>query len=65
MDGLYVSAKHMSWRDNTIIPSLRYIFHITDAPPHGGEYSTNCFPIIGDSGCACEMDIDKISNLIN
>ena len=65
MDGLYVSAKHMSWRDSTYIPSLRYIFHIADAPPHGSEYSTDFFKIICDKGCACEMDINKISHIIN
>ena len=64
MDGLYVSAKHMSWRDSTHIPSLRYIFHIADAPPHGTEYSTSGFGF-GAKNCPCDMDINKISHIIN
>ncbi len=31
MDGLNDSINKMNWRDK----SLRYIFHIADAPPHG------------------------------
>jgi hypothetical protein len=49
----------MSWRDSTHIPSLRYIFHIADAPPHGKEFKT------GSGGCPCELDINKISHIIN
>ncbi|EAS04311.1 von willebrand factor type A domain protein (macronuclear) [Tetrahymena thermophila SB210] len=61
MDGLYVSAKHMSWRDSTHIPSLRYIFHITDAPPHGSEYGSWS----SGKGCKCGIDINKLSHIIN
>ncbi|KAL4500400.1 hypothetical protein ABPG72_003351 [Tetrahymena utriculariae] len=61
MDGLYVSAKHMSWRDSTHIPSLRYIFHITDAPPHGSEYGNWS----SSKGCKCDIDINKLSHIIN
>lgn len=42
MDGLMDAARKIKWRDTTE-PSLRYIFHIADAPPHGdiyGGYST-------------------------
>lgn len=60
MDGLYVSSKYMSWRDSTHIPSLRYIFHIADAPPHGKEYSNS-----SSHGCPCELDINKVSHIIN
>lgn len=58
MDGLFVSAKHMSWRDSTHIPSLRYIFHIADAPPHGKEYGYS-------NSCLCNIDINKIAHIIN
>ena len=48
----------MSWRDSTHIPSLRYIFHIADAPPHGKEY--------GHSGdCPCKLDINRVAHVIN
>ncbi|KAL4454250.1 hypothetical protein ABPG74_012207 [Tetrahymena malaccensis] len=63
MDGLYVSAKHMSWRDSTHIPSLRYIFHITDAPPHGKEYSNSSW--YKNDGCLCGIEINKLSHIIN
>ena len=35
LDGLKVCISDISWRDNSKIPSLRYIFHLCDAPPHG------------------------------
>lgn len=34
-DGLWESSKNTSWRDSKTLPSLRYVFHITDQPPHG------------------------------
>lgn len=40
MDGLYDAAKKIEWRDASHTPSLRYIFHVADAPPHGREYSS-------------------------
>ena len=47
LDGLYDSINKMSWNVN----SLKYIFHIADAPPHGSEYShsRDGFP----EGCPC------------
>lgn len=38
LDGLLAAAKEIQWRDSRTIPSLRYIFHIADAPPHGQEF---------------------------
>lgn len=38
LDGLYDAATKISWRDAKHKPSLRYIFHIADAPPHGKEF---------------------------
>lgn len=58
-DGLHVAAKHMSWRDSTHIPSLRYIFHIADAPPHGKLYGSS------SNDCLCGLDINKVSHIIN
>lgn len=37
-DGLLEAAQSTTWRDSKSLPSLRYIFHITDAPPHGDFY---------------------------
>ena len=34
-DGLLVAARDLSWRNYPMVPSLRYIFHVADAPPHG------------------------------
>lgn len=34
-DGLMVSAKNLRWAEVDGTPTLRYIFHIADAPPHG------------------------------
>lgn len=59
MDGLYVASKYMSWRDSTHIPSLRYIFHIADAPPHGKDYGSS------SSECPCKLDINQVSHVIN
>lgn len=41
MDGLYDAGKKISWRDSRKVPSLRYVFHIADAPPHGAEFGCN------------------------
>lgn len=30
LDGLNAAATEIEWRDSSHIPSLRYIFHITD-----------------------------------
>jgi len=38
LDGLLAAAKQINWRDSKSTPSLRYIFHIADAPPHGEEF---------------------------
>lgn len=62
MDGLMDAARKIKWRD-TVEPSLRYIFHIADAPPHGtlyGGYSTNW-----KDGCPCKITIEQVSKVIN
>jgi hypothetical protein len=38
LDGLYDAATKITWREAKHTPSLRYIFHILDAPPHGKEF---------------------------
>ena len=56
MDGLYHSIHSVGWRDK----SLRYIFHIADAPPHGKRYtggSGDGFP----EGCPCGIEIEKLA----
>ncbi|CDW83833.1 UNKNOWN [Stylonychia lemnae] len=58
LDGLYDSIHKMNWRDK----SLRFIFHIADAPPHGIQYTgggnIDGFP----EGCPCQYTIDKIAS---
>ncbi len=58
MDGLYDSIHKVGWRDK----SLRYIFHIADAPPHGREYtggsSDDGFPL----GCPCGITIESLAS---
>ena len=56
MDGLFESIHKAGWRDK----SLRYIFHIADAPPHGKRYtggSGDGFP----AGCPCGIEIEKLA----
>jgi len=56
LDGLYESINNVGWRDK----SLRYIFHIADAPPHGKRYTGGTgdgFP----SGCPCGIEIEKLA----
>ena len=56
LDGIYDSIHKVGWRDK----SLRYIFHIADAPPHGREYtdgSGDGFP----SGCPCGIKIETLA----
>lgn len=46
----------MSWRKD----SLRYLFHIADAPPHGREYTGgggDGFP----EGCPCGIKIETLA----
>ncbi len=38
LDGLHAAATQINWREAKHTPSLRYIFHIADAPPHGKEF---------------------------
>jgi len=38
MDGLRDSVTKISWKDNDKKSTLRYVVHICDAPPHGGQY---------------------------
>jgi hypothetical protein len=57
LDGLNDSINKMSWRPE----SLRYIFHIADAPPHGREYTGG----VGDgfpSGCPCGLRIETLAS---
>ncbi|CAK80526.1 unnamed protein product (macronuclear) [Paramecium tetraurelia] len=63
LDGLYDAAKKIEWRDATRTPSLRYIFHVADAPPHGKEFTdqTSQWP----NGVPSGVNLDKVSHVIN
>jgi alpha-acetolactate decarboxylase len=43
------------------VPTVRYVFHIADAPAHGGEFDT------GESqkGCTCGISTDAVIHAIN
>lgn len=59
LDGLNVAIQNMSYRKD----SLRFLFHIADAPPHGMEYTSgkrDGFPL----GCPCGLTIDHLAVLI-
>jgi hypothetical protein len=55
LDGLWDAATKLSWRKD----SVKYVFHVADAPPHGPQYVTSGdgFP----SGCPCGMTIERIA----
>ncbi|CDW83961.1 UNKNOWN [Stylonychia lemnae] len=60
LDGLNDSVKKVGWRKD----SLRFLFHIADAPPHGKQFhssSSDSFP----EGCPCGLDFKKICEEIN
>ena len=63
LDGLNEAASKLSWTINHKIPTLKYIFHVCDAPPHGKEYGGYSYTW-GD-GCPCGLTIEKVSHLIN
>lgn len=62
MDGLYEAAKNITWRDSRRVPSLRYIFHIADAPPHGKEFGCNS---AWNNGVPSGINLDKVVHVIN
>ena len=50
--GLKDSIDKISWKDNNISNTLRYVIHIAEAPPHGRDFCKNSedgFP----NGCPC------------
>lgn len=56
LDGIHDSINNVGWRDK----SLRYMFHIADAPPHGAIYTGgkgDGFP----SGCPCGLKIETLA----
>ncbi|CAD8045141.1 unnamed protein product [Paramecium primaurelia] len=64
LDGLNVAAQQISWRDSSKIPSLRYIFHICDQPPHGKEFG-GYSELWDETGCPCGLKPDQIIHRIN
>ncbi|KAL4473139.1 hypothetical protein ABPG72_007369 [Tetrahymena utriculariae] len=63
-DGLWEASKNIAWRDSKTLPSLRYIFHIGDQPPHGDKYG-GYSELWGTSGCPCNIDVNKVAHVIN
>ncbi|EAS06505.1 von willebrand factor type A domain protein (macronuclear) [Tetrahymena thermophila SB210] len=63
-DGLWEASKNITWRDSKTLPSLRYIFHIGDQPPHGDKYG-GYSELWGTSGCPCKIDVNKVAHVIN
>jgi hypothetical protein len=54
--GLNDCVEKLSWKTNAV----KFVFHITDAPPHGDEYSNSC----GDDypgGCPLGLTVGEIS----
>ncbi|CAD8147459.1 unnamed protein product [Paramecium octaurelia] len=64
LDGLNVAAQQITWRDSSKIPSLRYIFHICDQPPHGKEFG-GYSELWDETGCPCGLKPDQIIHRIN
>ncbi len=54
-------ATKLNWAEVVGAPTLRYIFHIADAPPHGSEFKTG-EPRLG---CLCGMQTDDVIREIN
>lgn len=56
LDGIYDATTKLSWRKD----SIKLIFHIGDAPPHGNQYtsSSDNFP----GGCPCGYTIEMIAS---
>ena len=66
MDGLWDAAANISWRNPFGTPTLRYIIHIADAPPHGELYGDgNSLGEWKKTGCPCGITIEKIAHIIN
>lgn len=60
-DGLMSSATQVSWTNTSAVPMVRYVFHITDAPPHGNEF----VPTESQKGCLCGMSTDSVIHALN
>lgn len=54
LDGLNTAVNNISWRNE----SIKFIFHILDAPPHGKKY--NNIEIDKYENCPKNIDIDQI-----
>jgi len=52
-DGLNEAVTKINWRMDHKIPSLRYIFHVCDQPPHGAEFGG--YSELWDNGCVCGL----------
>jgi hypothetical protein len=63
MDGLLEACTKTTWRLTSKVPTLQYIIHIGDAPPHGEIYGG--FSRKWNKGCPCGTDIVNINILLN
>jgi hypothetical protein len=61
-DGLMHCCKNLNWVELQGTPVLRYIFHISDAHPHGKEFGNSHE---SKEGCLCGMRISEVYHEIN
>jgi len=54
-------ATKLNWAEVVGAPTLRYVFHIADAPPHGKEFKT----METKNGCLCGMQTDDVLRELN
>ncbi len=55
------SANKISWTNTSAVATVRYIFHIADAPGHGSEFLTG----EPKKGCTCGISTDAVIHAIN
>jgi hypothetical protein len=60
MDGLKAAVDEIKWREK----SMRFIFHITDAPPHGELYTGKRTGDRWPDGCPCNIKIEDLAGSI-
>lgn len=67
MDGLRDGLTKTSWRlsEDEVTQSKRFLFHISDAPPHGKEYGgSSSDPTWQKNGCPCGTKRSNIAELL-
>ena len=56
LDGLKAAIDETAWREK----SMRFIFHIGDAPSHGLEYTGKKSGDYWPGGCPCNITLDSL-----